>query len=439
MRKQFGTYEKLRVVRKKRKISRRSKKLKFKKIVLLTIVAVIVASVAASTAACKNEEQGSTADLIAVRINNFMAEWENIDYNFTYEGSSALKVSVPYTNYLQVNDILVSPEAEYKVYEDEARTKEIKDLEKIYVDEEKTLYIDVVNGEKANSYSVTVTVKQTNLPPRAEREDKQYDNRGGHVYIYGNSRIVNVDGIVYDVVYGEITHELLKSGRNIIATQDGELPWNYLEDIGSYKGHFNGNNYTFYDNPHNYFVKELEENAVIQNMVIKQLPKHENVARVNFLSSAGSVCTVNNGTIRNVYADVSYIVDPAVFQSLGFFANENYGTIENCITVGDLESMVNCSGAMMGAMVTEQSGTMINCVNTGNVIWNRDDVDDVSGAGAVCYAVDTEKAVFKGVYNLGKCEMPNISAKKIDKKLKGLCYTTKGGKKADLSGIKTYV
>ena len=93
---------------------------------------------------------------------------------------------------------------------------------------------------------------------------------------------------------------------------------------------------------------------------------------------------------------------------------------------------------MMGAMVTEQAETMINCVNTGNVIWNRNDVDDVSGAGALCYVVDTEKAVFKGVYNLGKCEMPLISPKKIDKKLKGLCYTTKGGKKVDLSGIKTY-
>ena len=86
-----------------------------KKILAVALIAIVAVSAAACFAACE-EEPTPYADLVAVRVNNFMAEWENIDYNFTYEGSSALKVSVPYTNYLEVNDLIVSPGAEYKVY-----------------------------------------------------------------------------------------------------------------------------------------------------------------------------------------------------------------------------------------------------------------------------------------------------------------------------------
>ena len=153
-----------------------------KKVLAIALVAIVAVSAAACFVACE-EEPTPYADLVAVRVNNFMAEWENIDYNFTYEGSSALKVSVPYTNYLEVNDLIVSPVAEYKVYEDEGKTKQLTDLSKIYVDGTKTLYIDVTNGELSNSYSVDVTVEQTNLPPESELADKQYDNRGGHIYI----------------------------------------------------------------------------------------------------------------------------------------------------------------------------------------------------------------------------------------------------------------
>ena len=142
-----------------------------KKILAVALVAIVAVSAAACFVACE-EEPTPYADLVAVRVNNFMAEWENIDYNFTYEGSSALKVSVPYTNYLEVNDLIVSPGAEYKVYEDEGKTKQLTDLSKIYVDGTKTLYIDVTNGELSNSYSVDVTVEQTNLPPESETADK---------------------------------------------------------------------------------------------------------------------------------------------------------------------------------------------------------------------------------------------------------------------------
>ena len=187
-----------------------------KKILAVALVAIVAVSAAACFVACE-EEPTPYADLVAVRVNNFMAEWENIDYNFTYEGSSALKVSVPYTNYLEVNDLIVSPGAEYKVYEDEGKTKQLTDLSKIYVDGTKTLYIDVTNGELSNSYSVDVTVEQTNLPPESERADKQYDNRGGHIYIPDGAETVEVDGVVYNVLRVDV---LLEQGQNYILPQD---------------------------------------------------------------------------------------------------------------------------------------------------------------------------------------------------------------------------
>ena len=418
--------------------------MKLKKIMLFVIVIVVTASVAVGVVACKDKGPEPAADLVAVRINNFMAEWENIDYNFTYEGSSALKVSVPYTNYLQVNNLVVSPGAEYKVYEDETKTKEVADLEKIYVDGEKTLYIDVKNGEKTNSYSVSVNVKQTNLPPEEEIAEKQYDNRGGHVYIPEDAETVEVDGIIYEVGRAWNLSPALKAGKNIIAVRDGRIGWAEESLPWYFKGNFNGNNYTFIDSALSCWVYTIEENAIVQNMVIKQSEGTE--YRIRNQELCNSVCNVNVGTIRNVYVDVNYVDftrngygDQVYFpQQYGFYANVNYGKIENCLNVGNVTSKFNSTRAMLCTMVTVQTGEMINCVNTGRVEWVNAYLEN-SGAGAIGYMVNEDEAVFKGVYNLGTCVMTEYPKKYIDKKLDGLFFTTKNGKEADLSGIKNYV
>ena len=259
-----------------------------KKILAIALIAIVAVSAAACFAACE-EEPTPYADLVAVRVNNFMAEWENIDYNFTYEGSSALKVSVPYTNYLEVNDLIVSPGAEYKVYEDEGKTKQLTDLSKIYVDGAKTLYIDVTNGELSNSYSVDVTVKQTNLPPESEIADKQYDNRGGHIYIPEGAETVMIDGEEYGVVRHEgDAHELLDANKNIILDGELQIRW----QVESYSAIFNGNNYCIYPTSEKIIVDRLESTGVVKNALFA---RYEDLVW-NTNRFAQVVCKYNYGT-----------------------------------------------------------------------------------------------------------------------------------------------
>ena len=83
--------------------------------VLMVAVAVSVIACFAACAA-SDEATAPSADLVAVRVNGYMAEWKDINYNFGYEGSSDLTVDVPYTNYLRIDDLIVSPGAEYTVF-----------------------------------------------------------------------------------------------------------------------------------------------------------------------------------------------------------------------------------------------------------------------------------------------------------------------------------
>ena len=413
-----------------------------KKILAIALIAIVAVSAAACFVACE-EEPTPYADLVAVRINNFMAEWENIDYNFTYEGSSALKVSVPYTNYLEVNDLIVSPEAEYKVYEDEGKTKRLTDLSKIYVDGAKTLYIDVTNGELSNSYSVDVTVEQTNLPPESEIADKQYDNRGGHIYIPDGAETVEVDGVVYNVVRDRMP--LLENINYILA---GDV-YCFQVDYPDYSAIFNGNGYEVQISGDNTtFINELETGGVIKNTIIARYGRDEDDEPVQLPGERRhGVCNINNGTIENVKTNMKYKVygalpdnvAPDIPITLGYFAYENNGEIRNCINTGEIVSQFNTIIVQMGSFVTKQYGKLQNCVNTALVQHEFTYKEGrVSGAGAIAFETDAG-AEYEGVFNVGECVNGRIDDKYIDENLHGLFYrTTVEGNYPDMSRMKNY-
>ena len=413
-----------------------------KKILTIALIAIVAVSAAACFVACE-EEPTPYADLVAVRVNNFMAEWENIDYNFTYEGSSALKVSVPYTNYLEVNDLIVSPGAEYKVYEDEGKTKQLTDLSKIYVDGAKTLYIDVTNGELSNSYSVEVTVKQTNLPPESETADKQYDNRGGHIYIPDGAETVEVDGVVYNVVRDRMP--LLENINYILA---GDV-YCFQADYPDYSAIFNGNGYEVQISGDNTtFINELETGGVIKNTIITRYGRDENDEPVQLPGERRhGVCNINNGTIENVKTNMKYKVygalpdnvSPDIPITLGYFAYENNGEIRNCINTGEIVSQFNTIIVQMGSFVTKQYGKMQNCVNTALVQHEFTYKEGrVSGAGAIAFETDAG-AEYEGVFNVGECINGRIDDKYIDENLHGLFYrTTVEGNYPNMSRTKNY-
>ena len=387
-----------------------------KKILAVALVAIVAVSAAACFVACE-EEPTPYADLVAVRVNNFMAEWENIDYNFTYEGSSALKVSVPYTNYLEVNDLIVSPEAEYKVYEDEGKTKQLTDLSKIYVDGAKTLYIDVTNGELSNSYSVDVTVEQTNLPPESEIADKQYDNRGGHIYIPEGAETVVIDGEEYTVLRRDLG---IEEDQNYIFAEDRSM---YAGKTTEFNGVLNGNNYNLSIKPSMvelpltgkwedaaWYLYKIGTQGVVKNIVMEQPEDYKGFMNGHVLYSGydiSPICKDNYGTIENVYSNYKYWSQGDGTMTASAFIQNNFGTMENCIVKGCIESYDYDIGALaaFSAFAYSNSGRMKNCVNMSDIKnFNEGNVDNRVGAASIVFS-SRDGSEYIGVFNLGKVEM----------------------------------
>ena len=423
-----------------------------KKILAVALVAIVAVSAAACFVACE-EEPTPYADLVAVRVNNFMAEWENIDYNFTYEGSSALKVSVPYTNYLEVNDLIVSPGAEYKVYEDEGKTKQLTDLSKIYVDGAKTLYIDVTNGELSNSYSVEVTVKQTNLPPESELADKQYDNRGGHIYIPDGAETVEVDGVVYNVLRVDV---LLEQGQNYILPQDSTFfAGNFKE---KFEGIFDGNNYNFITDARmvrlpatdryeiaTWYIYQLGEQGVVRNVVMDQ-PEGVYTFQGNYRlvreADMTPICRENYGTIENVYNNFNYwgARTDGLNQSLTAFVEYNYGTMKNCIFDGCIRSFDYAidTTAKFAAFAYVNTGSMQNCVNTAD-IRNFNTGDEINSTGAASIVFSSRAgAEYDGVFNLGDVQMADKNGEAAKKAYGNLFFVRETQELPDMSRMKNY-
>lgn len=92
------------------------------------------------------------------------------------------------------------------------------------------------------------------------------------------------------------------------------------------------------------------------------------------------------GTIKNSYSNVNITTQAAAggYSSIGGFVGDNFGTINNCYTTGNIESA--CKDNVAGFVgFNNNGGTISKCFSTGNVKLTGD-------AGSVGYFVGTKEA-----------------------------------------------
>lgn len=404
--------------------------MRLKKPVPFVVAAVLLLGTAAAFTAC--DQPDKYADLVAVRINGRMAEWMDTAYNFKYEGDSSLNVSVPYTNYLEITDLIVSPEAEGKVYSDSNYTQEITDTEKIHTDGDTSLYIRVTKGKTSHDYTVNVDVSEENLP-EGDLSAKDYDNRGGHVYIPENAETVTVDGVEFEVLRGtettyyynpffkETTIEKNKNyilANDIFYYQEGTC---YQEKSGfhEFDNIFDGNGYTVTYTPDTGgLVYTLTENGVVRNMVMERM-QTIGAFHCPMGNEFSFIAYCNKGLIDNVFFNGDHeilhvnTVYPEskkngfeLVKAAQFVSKNDGGTIHNCINYGDLTNDLDEKYCIeMGAFATyANSGTIRNCVNTGTLGGRPQDMESPNGNFIISYSVGKDLKI-EGVYNLGKTEV----------------------------------
>ena len=404
--------------------------MKVKKVIPVIIVLMMVLSAAFVFGAC--DKNGEVAELVAVRINGRMAEWTDTAYNFTYEGDSSLNVSVPYTNYLEITDLIVSPEAEGKVYSDSEYTQEITDTSKIHTDGDKSLYIRVTKGKTSRDYTVNVDVSEENLP-EVDLSEKDYDNRGGHIYIPENAETVTVDGVEYEVLRGDSDSNVspffkalsIKNDTNYILANDiwyRELE-GYHKQSGLYnfKNIFDGNGYKITCvKGVGGFIYKITQTGVVKNFTFTRDTSANKIINSYSVNNYGFVSTYNEGTIDNVFVTADHIlkfVDTVsnssekdgykLVKASQYVYENNGGTIKNCIHYGALGNALDERYCIeMGVFTTyANSGTLRNCVNMGTLEGRLQNMSSPNGSFILAYSVGQGLSI-EGCYNLGNVETP---------------------------------
>ena len=417
---------------------------------IMLSVAVLIICMAAAMTGCK-DKGNEYADLVALRINNHMAEWVDSNYNFDYKGVGELNVTVPYTNYLKVNDLIVSPGASATVYEDEACTAEITaGSNGFLVDANKTIYVKVSNNKKSNIYKVNITVKQSNIPDNIDLSAKNYDNRGGHIYIPEGVKQVEIDGEDYYVIdrleqedWNRIYDRYTK---NYIYSEDTWIGYLHNFDDRPFNGVIDGNCYEIKighstikddENSINEEINVIGKKGVIKNFTIigynpYNNEKDQRVASVRVSTKRSALlCRENYGTIDNIYnrvdVDDGYDRftdgnDGEYLHRIAVFADINGGVISNCINIGhikgdDSDSKIRQFSVFANEMQGEQfdfsgAAKIINCVNTGDIDYctTANGAQHRSGAFVIASIADAYVQV-DGVYNLGNIQSSNIKRK----------------------------
>ncbi|MDE6550583.1 MAG: hypothetical protein K2M44_03710 [Clostridia bacterium] len=445
-------------------------------IISLSIAVLIICAMAAVMTGC-NAKGDEYADLVAIRINNHMAEWVDSSYNFDYKGVGELNVTVPYTNYLEINDLIVSPKATAMVYEDEACTQELKEKDYyIYIDINKTLYVKVINNKKSNIYKVNVTVKQTNLPDNVDLSVKDYDNRGGHVYIPDSVKQVSIDGEDYYVLdrleWYDCENISNAASQRYILSSDSRCShfWKFGSDI--FNGIFDGNGYMLYVErsinekgaTNLTTIKEIGENGVFRNFTLAATStfnyNSDTYAGYEVWNNKIAVlCNENYGTIDNVCNSISLMDSTTRFAGdteeeyvhrLAIYADVNRGVISNCLNKGSIvgeesDIKIRQFSIFANEMHGEQydytgSAKLINCVNTGNIEYNTTASNDYHNSGVYLIATNADAYVqLNEVYNVGRIQKSN-NKKKYGRYFLNASSVNANGKSRDVdcSRIKDY-
>ena len=403
--------------------------------VIMLSVAVLIICMAAAMTGCK-DKGNEYADLVALRINNHMAEWVDSNYNFDYKGVGELNVTVPYTNYLEINDLIVSPEATATIYDDEACSSEIKEKDYyMYIDGNRTLYIKVTNGRKSHTYKINIAVKQSNLPENVDLSAKNYENRGGHIYIPDGVKDVKIDGEVYCVVNRmyELDIYEVKKYRNFIACADYDfydLRGSEILTNSTLEGIFDGNGYTISVGKTNWvggaeyprpFFRQISKTGVVKNFSIKTYGYLGNEFEV-VANETAFICNENYGTIDNIvnfmnvtdlHRDYSEDEEEKYVHRLAIFANINCGTISNCLNKGNILGIESNSKVRQVSVFANEmyadgnvrpgsAAKLTNCVNIGNIDCNSSaESKNISSGACIVASIADKNVEVRGVYNLG--------------------------------------
>lgn len=428
-----------------------------KKVFLLMILCTLILCAALSLNAC--DPQKLYADLVAVRINGRMAEWNDSSFNFSYEGDPSLVVCVPYTNYLQISDLILSPGAEGKVFSDKEFSREITDTDNIRVDGDTELFIRVSNDNLSHDYKVLVKISNENLPD-IDLSAKDYDNRGGHIYIPENAETVTVDGVEFQVLRGNVdTYESpyfeslsIKSDTNYILANDiwyrDRGGYNKQSGLYDLKNVFDGNGYTITcSKDAGEFIYKITQAGVVKNFTFTRDTSSNGVINSYSVNNYGFVATYNEGTIDNVFvaADhtlkyVDTVYDPSekdgfkLVKASQYVFENNGGTIKNCIHYGALRNVLDERYCVeMGVFTTyANSGTIRNCVNKGVLEGRPQDMESPNGSFIIGYSVGKDLSI-EGCYNLGDVETPTEW-----NKYNGFFGVISAGATADITQTKNY-
>lgn len=333
-----------------------------KKYLIIILIVISLISCVFGLVGCEKSIK-ETSDLIGIKINNFMAEWENPDFNFTYKGSNKLSVKVPYTNVLKVTDLFVSPNSEAKFYEDEAQTKEIINRESISIEQNKTLYIKVNHTKKKRlktNYMLEVIVEDAKYIPEGGINKVPLNNPDGHIWIPDGVDIIIIQSEGYKVIrtiedFQEIDMDMTAKyilNNEIDFKEETFITFGYRnKDNVNYNktfyGNLNGNNYKVIIN--RYKLLDMDQD-------FKE-----------------SIFWMNAGKIENIITDK----ENSALNCAGL-ANKNSGSIVNCVNKIDLkviDPIVSYSQDIGGICSTTTSVAIRNCINYGNIECNYESLN----------------------------------------------------------------
>lgn len=285
------------------------------------------------------------ADLAAIKINNYMTEWENPNYNLKYKGNNILNVVVPYTNKLKITDLITSPKTEATIYSDKALKNKVQELTTFSIyGKETSLYVSVKNLLRKTTYQINIKVADAIIPNGYLLSDIPMDNADGHLWLPSNVFSVVLDNIEYNIVRTQTELETIGTGRDVnknyiiandltltdfstigINNRDPSYPSNYAVLIKEFIGILDGNNYVI---------------------------NIENILTVyNGLFALKALMAFSKGLVKNIIVDSENVI----YGQAGIVAVSVDGSITNCVNKMDIakSSDVYQCREMIGGMCTQ--------------------------------------------------------------------------------------
>lgn len=329
-----------------------------KKILTVLIVFIFTASLLSLLSSCSNNSSYTTPnDLIAIKVNNFMAEWDEPSFNYNYKGSNQLRISIPYTNVLSITDAIVSPGSDIEYYSDQEYKNKISNIDEIPISKEKTIHIKVLCKKESRYYKLLI---------KTDMSLGISNNAGGHLEIAEDANVFSLNEIDYIVVR---TIEELQAidndlSANYILANDIDAGDYIFKSIGKtgFGGIFNGNNYVikikYFDNAHGsgiFHQNGRGRSGIIRNIIFK--------SDIDIESETIFVMHNENESIIENCVNYANVNSETMASGIASSTGENFhqSTIRNCINYGDISSKGKVAG------IAIDSGRIYYCYNIGNI------------------------------------------------------------------------